>query len=92
MDKPTWYIVSFSTWNAALQQYVTRNYKPKQLSDTISAVNWLIENQRQDIAVDELAAGKKKLTSPVVKRWGASELLVANCEAYPIQGADPEAY
>jgi len=87
--QPTYYVVNFSTWNAALGQNVPRNYSPLELSDTIATVNELIDTNRQDVTRDELAPGVKKVSGQVVKRWRASELLVAHCDTYPIQGADP---
>jgi hypothetical protein len=91
-QQPTYYIVNFSTWNAGAQQQVSRNYPPQQLSATIDTVNDLIDKNYKDITIDQLAPGVKKLTGQVVQRWGASQLLVANSDAYPIQGADPDAY
>lgn len=89
--QPTYYVVSFSVWNAALVQNIPRNLAPLDLSATIDAINDLIDKGRKDITIDQLAPGVKKLTGQVVKRWNASELLVANSDVYPIRGADPDA-
>jgi hypothetical protein len=91
-QQPTYYVVNFLTWNAAISENVTRNYQPLELSDTIATVNELIDKGCKGITIDELAAGVKKVTGQVVKRWGPSELLVANADTYPIRGADPDAY
>jgi hypothetical protein len=94
----TYYIVSFQVWNSAIEAYVTRNSKPCLLDKAISRVNHLIDKyayQTKDtlgITVDELKSGKRKLSSPVFKRWTASGFLVANVATHPIQGADPDAY
>jgi hypothetical protein len=87
-----YYIVNFSTWNAGVQQNIQRNFAPLELSATIDTVNTLIDGNYKDITIDELAPGMKTVAGRVVKRWRASELLVANCATYPIQGADPDAY